>query len=282
VAQRDFSNRKFPHAVTVVPTSVMTQRQPVGPAAAQWRDRRDSGDAIREVTRGGTLVAAPVETPPARSRNLESQLITAPGVGNAAGGAPAAPRSPRNGPSIGDGRRGGEPHSPNAAAPAAPMIVAPAQTTAAPAVITAPARPMPAPAGTQPPQVSGGTVQQPANGPRPQAPVVAPPAQPVAPSVAMPARPAPTPEVRTRPQRPPGTEVPAAPARVEAPVNGDARRSIHAERVLPTNRTGQPVHAAPPPQPQTQPKPAAPEHAQPRERGDQRGNNERRDGRERQ
>jgi FecR protein len=233
VAQRDFSNRKFPHAVTVVPTSVMTQRQPVAPAAAQWRERRDSGDAIREVTRGGTtLVAAPVEAPPTRSRNLESQLITAPGVGNAAAGSPAAPRQPpRGGPNLGDGRRGGgEPRPPNAAAPAAPVLAAPSPAVVAPAVITAPTRPMPGPvANPQPPQVAGGNAQQPAGPPRPQAPVVAPPVvHPVAPPVAAtPARPQ-QPELRNRPQRPPGTEVPAAPQRVEAPAQPDARRSNHA------------------------------------------------------
>ena len=36
--RRDFANRKFPHAVTFVPADVMTRRQPVGPAAARFRN----------------------------------------------------------------------------------------------------------------------------------------------------------------------------------------------------------------------------------------------------
>ena len=37
VSDRDFRNRKFPHAVTVVPASTLTGRQPVAPvAAASW------------------------------------------------------------------------------------------------------------------------------------------------------------------------------------------------------------------------------------------------------
>ena len=105
--QRDFSNRKFPHAVTVVPTSVMTQRQPVAPAAAQWRERKDHGDVIREVTRGTPLIAAPVDAPP-QARLLESQRITSPGVAGAATSPAAPPGGQRNIGRPGDERRGDE------------------------------------------------------------------------------------------------------------------------------------------------------------------------------
>src|SRR6185312_10198472 len=35
--RRDFANRKFPHAVTVVPAEVMLRREPVAPSAARLR-----------------------------------------------------------------------------------------------------------------------------------------------------------------------------------------------------------------------------------------------------
>ena len=36
--RRDFANRKYAHAVTFVPADVMTRREPVGPAAARYRN----------------------------------------------------------------------------------------------------------------------------------------------------------------------------------------------------------------------------------------------------
>jgi hypothetical protein len=36
--QRDYANRKYPHAVTVVPANVLSNREPVGPSAARTRD----------------------------------------------------------------------------------------------------------------------------------------------------------------------------------------------------------------------------------------------------
>ena len=307
IAQRDFSNRKFPHAVTVVPTSVMTQRQAVAPAAAQWRERHDSRDAIREVTRGATLVAAPVEAPPARSRPVESQLITAPGIGNAgAGAAPAQQPTPRIGSRNGDERRG-EPHSPHAAPvapggagpqrpsivanptpPAAPVINAPGPAVIAPAVISTPNRPAPSPAASPPaPQVAGAisNPQPPAAAPRAQAPAVAPapgpaprsvPAGPPAPNggVTAPPRPSPVQEARNRPQRPPGNEVPAVAPKPEITPQPGPTRGNHAQRRAPD----QPPEAA---RPAPQPKGHGAEQ-QARERAEQRGHDMRRDGRDRQ
>ena len=68
VADRDFSNRKFPHAVTVVPTSVMTSRQPVAAAAAQFRDTPAVRELANQPTRSVALVAAPVTAPPVAPR----------------------------------------------------------------------------------------------------------------------------------------------------------------------------------------------------------------------
>jgi FecR protein len=65
---RDFSNRKFPHAVTVVPTSVMTGRESVGAPAARLRDTPEVRDIVNRPNRQVALVAAPVEAPPTRQR----------------------------------------------------------------------------------------------------------------------------------------------------------------------------------------------------------------------
>ena len=59
--QRDYANRKYPHAVTVVPANVLSNREPVGPSAARTRDL----PAVRAiVNEPGRMVAMP--TPPAR------------------------------------------------------------------------------------------------------------------------------------------------------------------------------------------------------------------------
>lgn len=68
VVERDYRNRKFPHAVTVVPTSTFSSRQPVAPVAATLRD----SSAVREVTTRPlreTVVAAPPVAAPAPRRD---------------------------------------------------------------------------------------------------------------------------------------------------------------------------------------------------------------------
>ena len=77
----DFSNRKFHHAITTVPESVMTSRANVAPAAAQWRTanpgrfesqergERSAGGRRDEAARNAsappmmTMAAAPVAVP---------------------------------------------------------------------------------------------------------------------------------------------------------------------------------------------------------------------------
>ncbi|MFT3665886.1 DUF6600 domain-containing protein [Piscinibacter sp.] len=63
VEGRDFRNRKFPHAVTVVPASTLSAHQPVAPVARQWRD----APAVREIAtqppRGAMVAAPPVAAP---------------------------------------------------------------------------------------------------------------------------------------------------------------------------------------------------------------------------
>ncbi|HKX42226.1 MAG TPA: DUF6600 domain-containing protein, partial [Burkholderiaceae bacterium] len=61
-APRDFANRRLPDALTVVPTSVMTARQPVAPAASKFRD----APGVREIANKPTppiVVAPPVAAP---------------------------------------------------------------------------------------------------------------------------------------------------------------------------------------------------------------------------
>ena len=310
VEQRDFSNRKFPHAVTVVPSSVMTLRQPVAPAAAQWRERNESRDLIREVTRGGTtLVAAPVEAPTARSRPVESQLITSPNLGGTVG--PQVP-TPRAGPRIGEERRGDQrrgdarptmaipaipgqeipqrptmtvnPASPN---PAVPHV--PAAAVVPPAVISLPNRPQQNQNGNAAVAASPGNITAApaaAVAPRPQTPAavqtpaVVPQISPSiqnapSPTAGVPSRPSPVQEGRVRTPRQPGAEVPLAQPRQEGGAGPTYARGVHVER--PANgRAPEPVRAAPP---QVKPQPA---EVQIRERPEQRNHEARRDGRERQ
>ena len=79
----DFSNRKFHHAITTVPESVMTGRANVAPAAAQWRaanpgrfesqergersagGRRDEAARVAAAPAMMTMAAAPVAVPAA-------------------------------------------------------------------------------------------------------------------------------------------------------------------------------------------------------------------------
>ena len=323
VEQRDFSNRKFPHAVTVVPASVMTQRQPVAPAAAQWRERHDSGNTIREVTRGAALAVAPVQAPPARIRAVESQLITAPGVGNS--GRPAAPT---HGPGARnderqDGERRGLPRAPGAPSPVAPVVggqrppmaanpapnpppvaTSPAPAPVAPAVISGSNRPTPnvapAPAPNSATNLGANSVQHPPQAAAPvnPAPPVVTPARPAAPPavaavqsmvVPRPGNPgqpvpnaappapavrAPGQDPRNRPPRPTENDPPApqgkqAPAPAQAgPVRGD-----HAEQPG-RNRAPAEVRVVPPAKGQVA-------ERQVRERAEQRGQDMRREGRDR-
>ena len=271
---RDFSNRKFAHAVTVVPSSVFTQRQPVGPAARSLRERPDAQVLTNEVTRGATLMAAPVAAPStaAPARTLDAQAITSPGIGNgASAGRPAGPErsaAPGNAPRPwlrpDDERRGA------GRGPTSPAVIQ--ATPAAPAIqsVTLPQR------SAQPIQPA---VPAPAGAIQPNQPVVVAPssitARPASPGVVGPARPAPAPEGRVRPTRP-GNEVPAAPARPEVkppPAAGGADRGNHAVRQPQPHpdeapRTGQAARA----------RPAEP---QGRERGEPPRQESRREGRER-
>ena len=66
--RRDFANRRFEHAVTVVPADVMTRRQPVAPAAAQLRNDPQVREFVREGRPAPVLNAPPVAAPPVVAR----------------------------------------------------------------------------------------------------------------------------------------------------------------------------------------------------------------------
>lgn len=105
VADRDFRNRKFPHAVTVVPASTLTSRQPVAPVAAQWRDTPAVRDFVTQPPRAAVVAAPPVATPPPAARQPNAPVARPPAaffqqrgdrpdVGRATPVAPVSPAAP--------------------------------------------------------------------------------------------------------------------------------------------------------------------------------------------
>ena len=101
VGRIDYSNRKFPHAVTVVPQSVLTSRQPVAPAAAQWRDANRGNDEREARGRGDrrdqvdprqlsamALAAPPVAAPVSVRREVQRPVEGAVAAAVAAATAP--------------------------------------------------------------------------------------------------------------------------------------------------------------------------------------------------
>ena len=61
--RRDFANRRFPHAVTFVPSEVMTRREPVGPAAARLRNDPQLRAMVEDAKPAPAMIAAPVASP---------------------------------------------------------------------------------------------------------------------------------------------------------------------------------------------------------------------------
>ena len=85
---RDYSNRKYPHAVTVVPTSVMTNREPVGPSAARLRDLPPVRALVNEPARAMAVLTAPVASPPPAQRGVDARPFNSPEGAPGARGAP--------------------------------------------------------------------------------------------------------------------------------------------------------------------------------------------------
>lgn len=78
VVGRDFRNRKFPHAVTVVPASTFTSRQPVAPVARQLRDTPEVREIVRQPPRASVVAAPPVATPPVVQRRPDVPVARPP------------------------------------------------------------------------------------------------------------------------------------------------------------------------------------------------------------
>ena len=244
VQQTNYMNRSLPGAMTIVPASVVSGRQPVAPARVHLTDPRPGAGPERGIAAASlsTAMAAPQIQAPAPARNMGA-APPRPATSPAAGANPAA----------GFGR-----------------AIVPAPATPNPIVAPAPARgAVPPPPATQPvirhPRPAFEAAAPAAEG---VARPVAPPA-PTAPSVATPVRPSPA--------APPGARVgvPAAvpPATVPqpAPVDAEPRHRPVPPAAVVTAPQPAPVDVAPrqrpvPPTPVvTAPQPA-PADAAPRQR----------------
>ena len=198
-APRDFGNRRFPNAVTVVPAGVMTARQPVAPAAAQLRNTPWVREIANEPRRGEAMVVAPVAAPIALVQPADRRPIAPP---PGAGGEPRAPREFGPRPRFEAGRPAGQ-------------ATEPARSTDRRDEGRRPDSPAaPRPVGAMPP-----------------APVIAPAAQPAA----NPA-PAPTPAARPAPEVRPAPDAPGRrPERERERERGDDRRGQGREGAAPMN-----------------------------------------------
>ena len=133
LAPREFENRRFPHAITVVPAGVLTERRPVAPAAAQLRQMPSVREFGRQPGRTAVLLAPPVAAPVAPTRTLEPRaVLPPPGAGERP--AFARPGEPPN-----ERRRVDQPVGPRETGRAEPMAGQRPGAPNAPAAPTAPA-----------------------------------------------------------------------------------------------------------------------------------------------
>jgi len=98
VQQTNYRNRSLPGAMTIVPASVVSGRQPVAPARVQLTDPRPGAGHERGVAAAAlpTTMAAPQIQAPTPPRNAGAALAR-PGAPPAGGGYPAAGLAPRPG-----------------------------------------------------------------------------------------------------------------------------------------------------------------------------------------
>ena len=75
---REFENRRYPRAITVVPSNVMAERRPVGPAAAQYRQAPWARDIASDRGRPPVMLAPPIATPQMPSRNTDPRGVRPP------------------------------------------------------------------------------------------------------------------------------------------------------------------------------------------------------------
>ena len=264
MAETHYVNRGLPHAVTVVPTSVVERRQPVAPAITVVNDRV-LRDMVRERPRADAPVAAPPRWAPG-TRRIDDPRISRPGSPPNRGDAPnlAQPQQPRTPRPIGNVGNVG-----NAERPAPPVAgVAPAPRPQEPPRAQEPQRP-------QEPRERDRDRDRPGRGapgvtvptaPANTAPPVAnaPPPQGVQPVVPTPAQRAIVRGGSTPPQPPPQRE-----GRVHDPeMPGPPRAAVQAPPAQQQTQQPRPQAPAPAPQvvrPQAPPPPAprAPEAQKP-------------------
>ncbi|MGZ5713796.1 MAG: DUF6600 domain-containing protein [Caldimonas sp.] len=239
--RRDFANHKFPNAVTVVPASVLTNRQPVAPVAAQLRANPQIRALVADSRPGPTMNAAPVATPPAVFRRPDARApIRPPFEGRAPGGLAGRPGSPAASPGAQAPTAAPQGGQPGGTAPVRPT--GPAVAGQAPHAVPAPgaARPEPPRSGqARPgqaapadptaivrPPVRGGVMREPGS----EAPALR-PGMTANPTQAAPRA---VEAVRPTPQTPPGQAAPAAPTALPAPT-----------AVVPADERGRPGRRAP-------------------------------------
>ncbi len=140
--RREFANRKFPNAVTVVPAAVLTGRQAVGPAASQYRGNPEVRALVADGRPGPVMTAPPVATPPAPARAAEGRPPARPPF-------QARPPGDNRAPAEGRSRVGERPNTGSTPAPGA------TPATPSPVPPGAGARPIAPPPITRPPQGSG-------------------------------------------------------------------------------------------------------------------------------
>ena len=119
--RRDFANRRLPHAVTFVPSDVITRREPVGPAAARFRNDPQMRTFVADARPGSALSAPPIAAPVVSPRpQAGRQPPRPPFEGRAPGGFAGRPEGARADP----GR--------------APAVASPSPVGASPTVVGAP------------------------------------------------------------------------------------------------------------------------------------------------
>ena len=294
-APREFGNRRFPNAVTVVPQAVMTNRQPVAPAAAQLRDAPWVRDIARQPSNAAVLIAAPVTAPVPPARRPEARdgrdsregrdsrdsregrpmapmapmAPTAPaaGAGLPQAGSPAEAR-PNLPPRFRDGTR------PSPAAPTATLPLPPTATLPLPPTVPAvPASPNAAPSDRRSgsprdearPDIASPRAPQAPAAVRPPAPPVTPAPMPEAPLM----RPLPVQRGEGRQGEERRGEQRLPPARVEAPAGIEPGQPAPPVRALARPQPVEPMRPAAPIRPAEAPRfappppPAAPEARRP-------------------
>ncbi|MES2101263.1 MAG: DUF6600 domain-containing protein [Pseudomonadota bacterium] len=75
---REFENRRQPRAITVVPSNVMAERRPVGPAAAQYRQTPWVREIASDRGRAPVMLAPQIATPPLPARSADTRGVRPP------------------------------------------------------------------------------------------------------------------------------------------------------------------------------------------------------------